>query len=47
MKKRFLYVTLFSLVFAACTEQEIIEQPSTPDNGGTEVQLPTDITSGE
>lgn len=47
MKKRFLYVTLFSLVFAACTEQEIIEQPSTPDNGGTEVQLPTDINSGE
>lgn len=35
------------MVFAACTEQEIIEQPSTPDNGGTEVQLPTDITSGE
>lgn len=47
MKKRFLYVTLFSLVFAACTEQEIIEQASTPDNGGTEVQLPTDINSGE
>lgn len=35
------------MVFAACTEQEIIEQPSTPDNGGTEVQLPTDINSGE
>lgn len=35
------------MVFAACTEQEIIEQASTPDNGGTEVQLPTDINSGE
>lgn len=46
MKKKFLYIALFSLTLAACSEQEIIEQPSTP-TGGTEVQLPADVTSGE
>lgn len=46
MKKKFLYTALFALTLAACSEQEIIEQPSTP-TGGTEVQLPADITSGE
>lgn len=33
-------------MLAACSEQELTEQPSTPI-GGTEVQLPTDVTSGE
>lgn len=46
MKKRFIYIVLFSLAMAACTEQEIIEQPSTP-TGGTEIRLPADVTSGE
>ena len=46
MKKKFLYTALFALMMAACSEQELTEQPSTPI-GGTEVQLPTDVTSGE
>ena len=46
MKKKFLYTALFALMLAACSEQELTEQPSTP-RGGTEVQLPTDVTSGE
>ncbi len=46
MKKNFLYTALFALMLASCSEQEVIEQPSTP-TGGTEVQLPTDVTSGE
>ena len=41
-----LYTALFALMLAACSEQELTEQPSTPI-GGTEVQLPTDVTSGE
>ena len=46
MKKNFLYTALFALILASCSEQEVIEQPSTP-TGGTEVQLPADVTSGE
>ena len=46
MKKKILYTALFALMLAACSEQELTEQPSTPI-GGTEVQLPTDVTSGE
>lgn len=46
MKKKFLYTALFALMLAACSEQELIEQPSTPI-GGAEVQLPIDVTSGE
>ena len=46
MKKKFLYTALFALMLAACSEQELTEQPSTPI-GGTEVQLPTDVTSGD
>ena len=46
MKQKFLYTALFALMLAACSEQELTEQPSTPI-GGTEVQLPTDVTSGE
>ena len=46
MKKKFLYTALFALMLAACSEQELTEQPSTPI-GGTEVQLPTEVTSGE
>ena len=46
MKKNFLYTALFALMLASCSEQEVIEQPSTP-TGGTEVQLPADVTSGE
>ena len=46
MKKKFLYTALFALMLAACSEQELTEQPSTPI-GGPEVQLPTDVTSGE
>lgn len=46
MKKKFLYVALFALTLASCSDQEIIEQPSTP-TGGAEVQLPADVTSGE
>ena len=46
MKKNFLYTALFALMLASCSEQEVIEQPSTPP-GGTEVQLPADVTSGE
>ena len=46
MKKKFLYTALFALMLAACSEQELTEQPSTPI-GGTEVQFPTDVTSGE
>ena len=46
MKKNFLYTSLFALMLASCSEQEVIEQPSTP-TGGTEVQLPADVTSGE
>ena len=44
--KKILYTALFALMLAACSEQELIEQPSTPI-GGTEVQLPADVTSGE
>ena len=46
MKKKFLYTALFAMILASCSEQEFIEQPSTPA-GGTEVQLPADVTSGE
>lgn len=46
MKKNFLYTALFALMLASCSEQEVIEQPSTP-TGGTEVQLPADVTSSE
>lgn len=46
MKKKFLYTAMFALMLTACSEQELIEQPSTP-TGGTEVQLPADVTSGE
>ena len=46
MKKKFLYTALFALLLAGCSEQELVEQPSTP-SGGTEVQLPADVTSGE
>ena len=46
MKNNFLYTALFALMLASCSEQEVIEQPSTP-TGGTEVQLPADVTSGE
>lgn len=46
MKKKILYTALFALMLTACSEQELIEQPSTP-TGGTEVQLPADVTSGE
>ena len=46
MKKKILYTALFALLLASCSEQEFIEQPSTPA-GGTEVQFPTDVTSGE
>lgn len=46
MKKKFLYTALFALTLTACSEQELIEQPSTP-TGGTEVQLPADVPSGE
>ena len=46
MKKKILYTALFALMLASCSEQELIEQPSTPV-GGTEVQLPADVTSGE
>lgn len=30
MKKKFLYTALFALMLAACSEQELTEQPSTP-----------------
>lgn len=33
MKKKFLYVALFTLTLASCSDQEIIEQPSTPTGG--------------
>lgn len=46
MKKKILYTALFAMILASCSEQELIEQPSTPV-GGTEVQLPADVTSGE
>ena len=46
MKKKFLYTAHFALLLAGCSEQELVEQPSTP-SGGTEVQLPADVTSGE
>lgn len=46
MKKKFLYIALFAFTLAGCSEQEIIEQPSTSPEE-TEVQLPADITSGE
>lgn len=46
MKKNFLYTALFAILLTACSEQELIEQPSTP-TGGTEVQFPADVTSGE
>lgn len=34
MKKNFLYTALFALMLASCSEQEVIEQPSTPNRGG-------------
>lgn len=46
MKKKILYTALFALMLTGCSDRELIEQPSTP-TGGTEVQLPTDVTSGE
>lgn len=33
MKKKFLYTALFALMLAACSEQELTEQPSTPIGG--------------
>lgn len=45
-EEKFLYNALIILALTACTEQDIIEQPSTP-NGGTEVRLPADVNSGE
>lgn len=33
MKKNFLYTALFALMLASCSEQEVIEQPSTPTGG--------------
>lgn len=33
MKKKFLYTALFALILASCSEQELIEQPSTPAGG--------------
>lgn len=47
MKKRFLYIALITLTLGACTEQDIVEQPSIPTDGGTEVRLPADVNSGE
>ena len=47
MKKRFLYIALIALTLGACTEQDIVEQPSIPTDGGTEVRLPADVNSGE
>lgn len=46
MKRKFLYVVLFALTMASCSEQEIAVQPSTP-TGGTEVLLPAGVNSGE
>lgn len=46
MKKKILYTALLALTIAACSEQELIEQP-VPPTGDTEVQLPADATSGE
>ena len=34
MKKNFLYTALFALMLASCSEQEVIEQPSTPTGRG-------------
>lgn len=34
MKKRFLYIALIALTLGACTEQDIVEQPSIPTDGG-------------
>lgn len=34
MKKRFLYIALITLTLGACTEQDIVEQPSIPTDGG-------------
>ena len=33
MKKKILYTALFALMLASCSEQEFIEQPSTPAGG--------------
>lgn len=33
MKNKFLYTALFALTLTACSEQELIEQPSTPTGG--------------
>lgn len=33
MKKKFLYTALFAMILASCSEQELIEQPSTPVGG--------------
>lgn len=46
MKKSFLYTVLLALMLVLCSEQEAIEQPSIP-TGGTEAQLPANVTSGE
>ena len=46
MKKKILYTALFAITLVSCSEQELIEQPSTP-LGGSEVQLPADVTSGD
>lgn len=46
MKKQFLYAALFAFAMASCSDQDMLEQPSTP-TGGTEVQLPADFNSGE
>ena len=46
MKKHFLYTALLALTITACSQEELVEQP-VPPTGGTEVQLPADVTSGE
>ena len=46
MKKKILYAALVTLMWAACSENDLIEQ-RLPLMGETEVQLPADVTSGE
>lgn len=40
MKKRFLYIALIALTLGACTEQDIVEQPSIPTDGGRKSGFP-------
>lgn len=46
MKKKFLYTALFALTLTACSEQEFVDQSSTPVDDTT-ILLPADVTSGE